>query len=53
MTNAERQAAFKERQRKKGLVQLSVWVPADSADQIRELAAKLCEQAATRCSEQQ
>lgn len=38
MTNAERQARFRDRQRAAGLVRVDVWVPAECVEQIRSSA---------------
>ena len=54
MTNAERQAAFQERNRIKqaaykermysnGMVQFQRWVPADKIDELKAFATALCE----------
>ena len=43
MTNAERQARFREQQRERGLVQVLVWVPAERADELRQIAETMRE----------
>jgi len=42
VTNAERQASFKNRQTQAGLVQLNVWVPANAEPETRAAIARLC-----------
>lgn len=42
-TNREKQAAYKERMRAKGLVQVNEWVPADARDKLKRFAAALRE----------
>lgn len=37
-TNAQRQAAYKERMRKAGLQQVTVWIPPELKDTIRKIA---------------
>jgi hypothetical protein len=41
LSNAVKQADFKKRQREAGLVQLTLWVPAETATDMRQLAARL------------
>jgi hypothetical protein len=41
MTAATRKAAERQRKESAGLVRVEVWVPADSADAVRELAEQL------------
>jgi len=38
-TNAERQAAYKERMRKAGFQQVQVWIPADKKKALLEFVA--------------
>lgn len=48
MSNAERQARFKERQRERDRVMVSVWVPTGSEQSVRHLAAHLTALAETK-----
>jgi hypothetical protein len=41
LSNAAKQAEFKRRQREAGLVQLTLWVPAETASDMRQLAVRL------------
>lgn len=41
MTTAERQRAFRERQKAKGLVPVTVYVRKDDAGKVKEFAAEL------------
>jgi hypothetical protein len=50
-TDAERQAAYQERLAAAGMVRVSVLVPADDADQIRDLAADLRDRHGRRLTE--
>ena len=42
----ERQEALRERRKKLGWVRVEVWVPADGAPKIRQLARTLCKKTA-------
>lgn len=44
MTNAERQARFREQQRERGLTQVNEWVPEHRKDELREIAKKMREE---------
>lgn len=41
LTNKEKQAEFKKRQRERGLVQVTLWVPERDKGKAREYAGKL------------
>jgi hypothetical protein len=43
-SNASHQQAFRERQQAKGLVLMHVWVPADRAEELKDLAGQWREQ---------
>lgn len=43
--SAKRQRQYRERNAAGGLVQVTVWVPADRADELRIYAAAMCGQA--------
>ncbi len=45
MNNKERQAQFKVRQKKAGLIQVAVWIPKSKKSEFYKLAAKLNESA--------
>lgn len=47
-TGASRAAAFKSRQREKGLIQVNVWVPAGAAPAIKEAAEVMCAHSGAR-----
>jgi hypothetical protein len=42
-TSAERQKAYYERQKKSGMVKVSVYVLKDKVEQLQKYAAKLCD----------
>lgn len=45
LTNAQKQALFRERKKAEGLVRVMVWVPAARADDIREAARQMLDKA--------
>jgi hypothetical protein len=45
MTDAEKQARLRERNDKKGLVQVKLWIPAKKREELHALAAKWRDQA--------
>ncbi len=46
-SSAERQKAFRQRMRDKGLVPITTYVPADQAADVTEKLARLCDEGVT------